>query len=66
VIQTLRASDGDAAGAADYLGIEPRQLDACIDYYAEFQEEIDGEIAADLEFARREQEQARRRREAIA
>ncbi|MGI8461504.1 MAG: hypothetical protein ACR2OC_07705 [Solirubrobacterales bacterium] len=66
VVQTLRASEGDATDAARYLGVEPRHVNACIDYYAEFKEEIDREIEADLEFARSEQERAKRRREAVS
>jgi len=50
VIQTVRASDGSAGRSARYLDVEPRQIQACLNYYADFREEIDAEIAADSEF----------------
>lgn len=52
VIQTVRASDGSPEQAARYLDIEPRQVQACLDYHADFRDEVEAEIAADAEFAR--------------
>lgn len=64
-IQTLRASGNDVPEAARYFGISERQVHACVDYYADFKEEIDAEIAEQAEVARRERERWRRRQEAL-
>lgn len=52
VIQTVRACGDSPQQAADYLDIEPRQAQACLDYHADFGDEIDAEIGADEQFSR--------------
>lgn len=66
VVETVQASDRSAEKAAKYLEIEPRLVHACLDYYADFKSEVDAEITADREFAKREQERERRRHEVLA
>lgn len=53
VMQTVGAGEGSPERASRYLDIEPRQVQACLDYYADFRDEVDAEIAADAEFAAR-------------
>lgn len=54
VIETLRAHDNDIKGTAAYFAITPAQVRACVDYYADFQDEIDAYVAAEMEAAERE------------
>lgn len=51
VVETVHASDGSPEQGSRYLDIEPRQVQACLDYYADFRDEIDAETAADARFA---------------
>jgi uncharacterized protein (DUF433 family) len=46
VISTLQASGGDVDDAARYLGLSPRQIEAAVDYYADFRDEVDADAAA--------------------
>ena len=57
VISTVRASGGDVDEAAEYLTASPRLIRAALDYYADFRDEVD----ADLEAARRVEEDERAR-----
>jgi uncharacterized protein (DUF433 family) len=41
VMSTLRAGRGDIDEAAAYLGIPPRLVQAAVEYYAEFADEVD-------------------------
>jgi len=65
VLQTLRASGNDVSDAARYLGISDQQVHACVDYYADFQDEVDREMAEEAEVAARERERARRRQDVL-
>jgi hypothetical protein len=49
VVGTVKASNGNVANAAEYLGLPERLVRAALDYYAEFIEEVD----ADAEVAQR-------------
>lgn len=51
VMSTVRASDGDVAEAAGYLGVPPRLVRAAVEYYAEFADEVDedADVAARVE-----------------
>jgi len=66
VIETLRASDNSIPDAAEFLGIPPAHVQACVSYYAEFQDEVDALAEEAREVARREQEQWRREAEVLA
>ncbi len=65
VLQTLRASGNDVSEAARYLGIPEQQVRACVDYYADFQDEVDREMAEEAEVAARERERSRRRQDVL-
>ncbi|HEX9776392.1 MAG TPA: hypothetical protein VGB83_12540 [Actinomycetota bacterium] len=45
IVSTLRASRGDVEEAASYLAIAPRLVRAAVEYYAEFEDEIDEDAA---------------------
>ncbi len=65
VLQTLWASEHDIGEAARYLGISDQQVRAGVDYYADFKDEVDTEMAEEADFAARERERAGRRREVL-
>jgi hypothetical protein len=65
-MSTLRASDGDVAQAADYLGISPRLIRAAVDYYAEFPDEVDEDAAAAERAERSERDRWERQQRALA
>jgi uncharacterized protein (DUF433 family) len=56
VVDTVRGSDGSVSEAAEYLSLPEHHVQAAIDYYADFQDEVDYERAEEHEFERREQE----------
>jgi uncharacterized protein (DUF433 family) len=62
VMETVWASDGDAAQTAEYLGLRPDQVDTAAGYYADHGPEIDELIALNREDARRGMDQAKRRK----
>jgi len=63
VMETVWASDGDTAQAADYLGIRPDQVDTAVGYFADHRVEIEELIALNQEEARRGMDQAKRRKQ---
>lgn len=65
VIETVRASDGSAEEAADYLGLSADQVRACVSYYADFQGEVDAYAEEERELARREEVRWRREQEVL-
>lgn len=66
VMSTVRTSNGDIAGAADYLGISPRLVRAAVEYYAEFSDEVDEDAAAAELVERSEQDRWERQQRALA
>lgn len=60
ILGTLRASDGSVAEAAEYLGLSERQVQAAVDYYADFAAEVDAQQAREHEYERRERERFER------
>ena len=66
VISTVRASNGSVSDAAEYLDLRPAQVQACVSYYAEFQDEVDALAEQEQEFARQEQERWEREQEVLA
>jgi uncharacterized protein (DUF433 family) len=65
-IETVRASSGSVSDAAEYLDLRPAQVQACVSYYAEFQDEVDALAKEEHEFAREEQERWEREQEVLA
>jgi uncharacterized protein (DUF433 family) len=65
VLGTLRASEGSVAEAAAYLGLSERQVQAAVDYYADFAAEVDAQEEREREFERRELERLRRARRVL-
>lgn len=57
VVSTVGASGGDVEDAAEYLSLPTRLVRAALDYYADFRDEVD----ADLEAARRVEDEERSR-----
>jgi uncharacterized protein (DUF433 family) len=66
VIDTVRASDNSVQEAAEYLSLQPSQVQACVSYYADFTEEVDAHAEEERELARQEQERWRREKEILA
>lgn len=66
VVETVRANDGDARAAAEYLGIGEHRVRAAVRYYAANQDEVDAWAARMREFAEREEEVWRREQEVLA
>ena len=66
VINTVRASNGSVSDAAEYLDLRPAQVQACVSYYAEFQDEVDALAKQEQEFARQEQDRWEREQEVLA
>lgn len=66
VVSTVRDSDGSVSDAAEYLELRPGQVQACVSYYAEFQNEVDAQAAHEQEFARNEQRRWEREQEVLA
>jgi uncharacterized protein (DUF433 family) len=65
VVETLRASDGDEQSAAASLGLRPDQIRSAVDYYGEYDAEIDRLIALNLEEADRAHGTWERRQQAL-
>lgn len=55
VVQTVQDNDGDVAAAAAFLDLAVADLEMVLAYYAEFRDEVDAEIAHQLEVADREE-----------
>lgn len=56
VVDTLRASGNSLPAAAEYLGVPERHVQAAVDYYADFTDEVDQYRVEQLEFERRERD----------
>jgi uncharacterized protein (DUF433 family) len=65
VIASVRSSDGSLEEAAEYLGLTREQVQACVSYYADFQDEVEAYVQEEREFARREQDRWRREQEVL-
>lgn len=65
VVETVLASDGSVAEAGEYLGLSAARVQACVSYYAEFQEEVDAYAEEERELARREEHRWRRAQEVL-
>jgi len=51
VMSTVRGEAGDVESAAEYFSIAPRLIQAAVDFYAEFTDEIDAQHDEDRSFA---------------
>lgn len=60
VLSTLRSSGSSVAAAAEYLDIAERQVRAAVDYYADFEDEVDAFAAEERELEQRERERLER------
>jgi hypothetical protein len=65
IVDTVRDNGSSVAAAADYLALPERHVQAAIDYYADFKEEVDGYRAEALEFERRERERWERSQQVL-
>jgi uncharacterized protein (DUF433 family) len=54
VVDTVRESGNSVPEAAEYLGLPERHVQAAVDYYADFTDEVDQYRAEEREFERRE------------
>lgn len=66
VIRTWRDEGRDVAGAAEYFALPAGDVQAAVEYYADFREDIDADEAATLEAERIEYERWERRQRALA
>jgi uncharacterized protein (DUF433 family) len=65
VMGTVWAEGGDIAATGEYLQISQRDVQACVDYYADFREEVDAYGAEHEAAAERVHRQLERRRAAV-
>jgi uncharacterized protein (DUF433 family) len=65
IIETVRASEGGEQEAADSLGLRPEQVRNAVDYYAEYDAEIDRLIVLTYEDADRARQLSERRQQAL-
>ena len=61
MIETIRQNDNSVQDAAEYLGRPAHWIEACLAYYADYQDEIDEWAAQEKAFAEREEARWRRR-----
>jgi uncharacterized protein (DUF433 family) len=66
ILSTLRGSGGKVEEAASYLGIAPRLVQAALEYYAEFSEEVEEDAAIAEAVERDEQARWERQQRALA
>lgn len=66
VIETIRQNDNSVEDAAAYHEIPRAWIDACVAYYAEYQDEIDDWTAQEHEFAERAEAAWRREQQLFA
>lgn len=66
VMSTLRASDGDVDEAAEGLGISPQLVQAALDYYVDFSDEVDEDAAVALRTEQEERARWERQQRALA
>jgi len=66
VIETVRQNANSVADAAEYLGLPPERVQACLRYYADYRDEIDDWQARRQEIAEREEANWRRQQEILA
>ncbi len=65
VISTIRQNNNSAENAADYLEIPLEHVEACLNYYADYKDEIDAWTEQVHTIAQRERERFERRQQAL-
>jgi uncharacterized protein (DUF433 family) len=66
VMSTVRSSKSDLAEVADYFGISSRLVRAAVEYYAEFNDEVDEDAAVAERIERAELDRWERQQRALA
>ncbi len=66
VVSTIKQNDNSVADAADYLETPVEHVEACLNYYADYKDEIDAWIERSHAIAQRERERWQRRQQALA
>lgn len=66
VVSTVKQNENSVEEAADYLEIPVEQVEACVNYYADYKDEIDAWIERSQAIALRERERWQRRQQALA
>lgn len=66
VVTTIRQNDNSVEEAAAYLEMPIEQVQAAVAYYADYKEEVDGEIADRVATAQEERARWQRQQEALA
>jgi len=66
VVETVRANENSVSSAADYLGLPAERVQACLRYYADYQDEVDEWIARTRAISEREEANWRRQQEILA
>ena len=66
VIETIRQNDNSVEDAAEYLERPVHWIEACLAYYADYQDEIDEWAAQEKAFAEREEARWRRQQQLLA
>ena len=64
VLSTLRGSES-IAEAAEYLDLPESYIQAAVDYYADFKDEVDAYEAEELEYSERERERWERAQQVL-
>lgn len=65
VIATLREHEGFVADTAEYFGLAPRFVQAALEYYADFRQEVDADAAAAERAAEAERDRWERQQRAL-
>jgi uncharacterized protein (DUF433 family) len=66
VVETVRQNASSVKAAAEYLAIPEERVQACLRYYADYQDEIDDWVARMRSIAEREEANWRRQQEILA
>lgn len=66
VIATLREHEGSVPDTAGYFGLPPRFVQAALEYYADFRDEVDADAAAADRAADAERDRWERQQQALA
>ena len=66
IVDTMRENANSVTAAADYLEVPAERVQACLRYYADYQDEIDDWIARTRAISEREEANWRRQQEILA
>jgi uncharacterized protein (DUF433 family) len=65
IVDTVRASGNSVPEAAEYLGLPDHHVQAAIDYYADFKNEVDRHRDEELDFEQRERKRWERSQQVL-